>query len=103
MVDINPSLVKLCDVLAEIICNASYLKCDDVCLKSEPTSNRICTLYEDATHHVLQYHNFAIRRAAMLSQLCKIEFNNNNNNYNWNLYSTISIHKMFKGLHIVIV
>ena len=65
--------------MAEILCNASCLKCDDVCLKSEPMSSMVCTLcdgfpIEDAKHFVIQCPHLENKRSEMLRQLSEIDF-----------------------------
>ena len=49
--------------MAKIVCNASYLKCDDVRLKSAQMSSRVSTFcdwisVEDARHLILQCPHF---------------------------------------------
>ena len=66
------------ETIAKTICNASSLKCDDIRLKSEPPSRKLCTLrdsfsIEDAKHLILQCPHLDANRTGMLQRLRVID------------------------------
>ena len=52
-------MIHVCENQGRILCHASLLKCDDVCLKNLPLGNKVwslCNLYsvKDASHIIMQ-------------------------------------------------
>ena len=79
LADLKPNLVSTCEIMAKIVCNASYLKCDDVRLKLGQMSSRVCQLcdlyaIEDATHLILQCPYFDNIRRDMFVKLSQIDY-----------------------------
>ena len=69
-----PETLHFCETLARIVSHASLLKCDDVRLKQQPRSNRVCSLcnlyaIEDIFHVTMQCPGTHQLREAMFNDL----------------------------------
>ena len=77
--DEHPNLMRICEVMAKLVCNASCLKADDKRTKGDPTCNPWCKLcddyaVEDARHLIMHCTYFEKDRTNMFRCLESIDF-----------------------------
>ena len=77
--DEYPHLMRICEVMAKLVCNASCLKADDKRVKGDPTCSLFCQLFEDysledSRHLIMHCAYFEENRTEMFRQLEHIDF-----------------------------
>ena len=76
--DLIPSLMRVCEDMARMVCGTSNLKCDNPKLRKETLSNRACTLCEfgieeNTIHLVMQCPYHEAIRICMYNDIDKLQ------------------------------
>ena len=76
--DLIPSLIRVCEYMARMVCGTSNLKCDNPKLRKETLSNRVCTLCdfgieENTAHLVMQCPYHEATRICMYNDIDKLQ------------------------------